>query len=757
MFTKLFEEIFYKDIVDIIQYKIDKHCDNKQYGFKLNSSTFQAIENLYKDKNKNAISIFIDLSRAYERVNRKILIKIINKKINKWKNKDIEMYHKWYLIKIWIEIINQSGTAFNNKIIGNTQGVPMGSKFSPMIFNFYLSYMIKEFRKEKCNKNLFISLYADDSYFKNDWYKMDDTINKFIQICDKYGFKINFNKCEILINDNIDIKIIEMILYLAKKYKLSIKYNIRYLGTWIKLNDENDIISTEDEYKEMGNLNIFKKLTWDNLKKIVDLYIIGKIRYNFTCENDIEIRKKILAKWMLKVVNIKPIQRYNYIQFCNDINLFKIILFNEYNINKSQEEETKLDKKKIIDYCLKYMNKLCYNGKDKWLIKLTNDFNNDYLKVKEYKISDKMDINIYYKKINKAIIKEIAKYNDNDTRMLYFDKNINSEIKHLITNIDLNKIKQNKFIKYILDILNILIVNNLINITNIIIKKEQIPMVELKIIEIIKILNFYNEYIMWNPNKIYKKQFMDMIDTDVINDKEDISKMFKNLIDREIDEYKNNYINLTTINKIEAIKVSIDEKKRTFMEIIINDYKKRNRIIEEAKDRIRNTQQELVNIEDNKSIEKYLNDRKKFILKKIIWFKKIRKNFNQLQNIHENTINLLNGDEILNKNLIAKWNKVINLITLEYRDKFTWSKEILLEMDEYTQEELIQTFKKKWIELDKLENKININKSHHQWNDRFKMKKNNNEYRMKVINRNINLCNKNKKILQRLKMENILN
>lgn len=674
IFIKIFEEIFYNDIESILQDKINKNCLNRQFGFKKQSSTYQAIERVYLQKKKEGIFVLIDLSRAYETVDREILEKIVKKKCDKLKKKDNKTYHKWYILKLWLAISNQAYIKLNEEFTQTKYGVPMGSRFSPIVFNYYISYPIKYILKKY--KEIFIGLYADDIILNEEYYDIISVINDMQTIFNVYNLKINADKSDILYNEDIDFKCLQKIYKLKELFGFNIKKNARYLGSWLKINEENKIISNEDEYKKIGNLNFFDKLDWENLKKIIDLYIVGKVRYNFTTEKDEKIRKKIITTWFRKIIKNKPIKRYNFIQFINDINFIKIILFNKYNISVCQQKITTLKKKEIINEFLDTINSTCYakkNSKDNMINeninKIKHIINTKYANnEKVYVIQTKNDINSIAKKITNAIAKSVVENNENNGRMLYWFKEISSEIKHILTFDNITEvIESNKFIKFILEKLNMILLvddNEMINkliglkkIFNITLSLKEIN----KIIKSIKknnnnsnmevwktITSEYEKYVIVNNTNLKK----DLIDT--------INNVLKNMKQKE---------------KIHMLQTKSAKNKiiKDWQLIAHNNFKLKiknegiRNVLLEKKDKIINN-----TIEYDEQI--IINTHSKF-------------------------------------KLVKKWNKTIGIIINKYKDCINWSKETLLDMSTRNKENLIVEFIETWKKIDIVEEWKKINKS----------------------------------------------
>lgn len=153
--SKIFESLINNRIQDFF----DKHniIAQNQFGFKKNTSTSDAllyITNIITqsiNENKNTIAIFLDISKAFDSINHKILIKKLYK-----------YGIRGYILE-WIEsyLDNRSQItyhkSYSSKILKIKQGIPQGSILSSLLFNVFINdYCLMESEALKVN-------YADDS------------------------------------------------------------------------------------------------------------------------------------------------------------------------------------------------------------------------------------------------------------------------------------------------------------------------------------------------------------------------------------------------------------------------------------------------------------------------------------------------------------------------------------------------------------------------------------------------------------------
>ena len=154
-----FSKVFEKTLNNCLIKCIDKHdiLYKYQFGFRKSHSTSHAIISLVEkinnalDSGKILIRVFLDLKKAINTVNHKILLdKLfiygIRGNILKW--------FKNYLNERQ-QYVNVQGTESQIKCV--TCGVPQGSIIGPLLFTLYMNDM------NNVSKNKFSILFADDT------------------------------------------------------------------------------------------------------------------------------------------------------------------------------------------------------------------------------------------------------------------------------------------------------------------------------------------------------------------------------------------------------------------------------------------------------------------------------------------------------------------------------------------------------------------------------------------------------------------
>ena len=154
-FSKVLEKLMYKRLIDFVEENdiLSKH----QYGFRKNRSTEHAIiEFIDKvtraiDERKYTASVFLDLSKAFDTIDHRILIG------------KLEYYGIRGIAQCWFEsyLRNRKQIVKYNTVQSTEKsiltGVPQGSILGPLLFILYINDI------QNCTKTVSILLFADDT------------------------------------------------------------------------------------------------------------------------------------------------------------------------------------------------------------------------------------------------------------------------------------------------------------------------------------------------------------------------------------------------------------------------------------------------------------------------------------------------------------------------------------------------------------------------------------------------------------------
>jgi len=192
----------------IIDSKLQVYKDmlhTSQGGFLKKRSTLQQVYYLMElmEKNPDIIQVFLDLSAAYDMVDRRVLWTLL-----------VERFRMPIgLIRLFRSLFDNNFSRLHisgmkSEKIPHLRGLPQGSSLSPILFNFYIDSLIDLFQKENLmmetlgikTNNLF---FADDgNIHSND----EKNVQSLLDIASRwevdYGMKFAAEKCLILSRQN---------------------------------------------------------------------------------------------------------------------------------------------------------------------------------------------------------------------------------------------------------------------------------------------------------------------------------------------------------------------------------------------------------------------------------------------------------------------------------------------------------------------------------------------------------------------------
>jgi hypothetical protein len=287
IFSKIFERIMYNRLLNYLQTK-DILAQN-QYGFRDKHSTYMALLSLVDDiseelNNKNySIGIFIDLSKAFDTINHKLLIR----KLNHYGVRGIVL--DWFISYLTdrTQFVNIDGT--NSTFLPVKCGVPQGSILGPLLFILYINDIIHSSELAK-----FI-MFADDTniFFKHK--NLSILYNVINTELEKIYVWFKLNKL------SLNIKKTNYILFQNGNKKIN--------NNGLTINIDGTNIDQVGSTKFLGVV-INSKLNWNNHIKIIcnkiskNTGIILRTRNNLTHETLLMLYRSL----------IQP-----YIEYCNII------------------------------------------------------------------------------------------------------------------------------------------------------------------------------------------------------------------------------------------------------------------------------------------------------------------------------------------------------------------------------------------------------------------------------------------------------
>ena len=599
---KFFEQFIYSFVDDFLEENILKMTNRAQFGFLKGKNCQMAIQYLKENKIKG-ITIALDIYRAYEYVDLKILKNWLIKKekkidedimkagISSIKNilKSEKLSCKFLIL--WLNLIGLCKLNMNGRMIIQKKGVPMGSKLSPKIFDLYTAIMLNDFIKEYVieKKICIIVQFADDVILRIKWENSLEILKKIYKLYNDFGLIINEKKSEILIKKNLkeyNFAQWNEILSIKENYNFNLVINLRYLGKWLKVNNNEEIETGKDLYKEIGKNIYFNQLEWSKKVEMIHLFIISKRRYLLESE---ENEKKI--KEMIKTINgnLKSVRFFKmntYIESMMIMNYIKILMrkklgyYNLITIKKSEIINEFLELVlKISNWDInKSFGKLIYNIKEDIKKKKKNyeeeeekeEDNESKKNSKDYDEIElsKENIQKNYIYIIKEIIKLCNEENNKILSIFLWNKElIKLDISNMIFKYDGNEIlKKNKIIFGIVFLIYCMSMKSVS-------KKTQEKKMELLCNNMDKIV-YDTKWIdkFYFNNEALDKNLKDLFDYNKINFIEEI----KNLPDvikyeKEFENYENKEINLVSKDKKDLINKA---KEMENLEEIIENIKK---------------------------------------------------------------------------------------------------------------------------------------------------------------------------------------
>lgn len=227
---KIFEHILFSNLANFLEsnsfFTPSQHGFRKTYSCETQLVSFTHKLNAILDRSSLADCIFLDFSKAFDKVCHKLLL---------LKLSQLNLYPK---LLIWLEyfLINRSQFVSANSLTsppsGVHSGVPQGSVLGPLLFLIYINDL------SSCVSS-HIHLFADDCVIfreilcDNDITTLQSDLNAISVWCKTWCMELNINKCKLM---RVSRKNINSPVYSLNNVPLDAVSSYKYLGVHISSN-----------------------------------------------------------------------------------------------------------------------------------------------------------------------------------------------------------------------------------------------------------------------------------------------------------------------------------------------------------------------------------------------------------------------------------------------------------------------------------------------------------------------------------------
>ena len=392
--TKIIEKILVKQCIKHLT--THKLLDINQFGFQKNKSTISTIAEFTDDihhateKNQFTLTAFIDLSKAFDRLDHNILLHKL--KFFGFGENCIKFFKNY--------LTDRTQVTLNNKIYSNTlkvtHGLPQGSNVGPLMFLLYINDISSSIHQ--CKFKLFAddtAIYCSDEKIENCVKKLNDDLKCIVSWCSANNMQINAKKTKIMLygkrnmlrkvkNINLDVKVEDCILARVKTYK----YLGVHLDEFLTYNKHINQVIRNANHKLYLLKRVRQYLTEKTSIMVYKSYILPLLEYgsvlymasnknhlarlqviqNHALKTCLEVNKRTSTELIHKLCNI------NYLEDRRDIMLLKLMFLRSVEdrfLDKNMDGPTtrsKSVKKLAVPHFLSSASQksVAYRGSNAW-------------------------------------------------------------------------------------------------------------------------------------------------------------------------------------------------------------------------------------------------------------------------------------------------------------------------------------------------------------------------------------------------------